>query len=74
MRMNSLDISKKIDSLTLEILDSVAEVAALLQIPFFVVGATARDVIMEAVYEVFQARATMDIDIAALVRECGAGL
>ena len=69
MRMNSLDISKKIDSLTLEILDSVAEVAALLQIPFFVVGATARDVIMEAVYEVFQARATMDIDIAVLVED-----
>jgi len=69
MKMNSLDISGKIDSITLEILGSVAEVAALLQIPFFVVGATARDVIMEAVYEVFQARATMDIDIAVLVED-----
>jgi len=47
MKMNLLDLSEKIDCFTIKIFDTIASVAGLHKIPFFVVGATARDIILE---------------------------
>jgi predicted nucleotidyltransferase len=38
-----------------------------LKIPYFVIGATARDILMEHVYSLETARATRDIDFAVAV-------
>jgi predicted nucleotidyltransferase len=38
-------------------------------IPFFIVGATARDILLQHAYDIHSARATMDIDIGAVVSD-----
>jgi len=45
----------------------VSDVAAKLEIPFFVVGATARDMVLEFGYGITPSRATRDIDIGVQV-------
>ena len=64
MNKKSLDISSKIDSLSPEIYECVDSVASLQNIPFFVIGATARDMIMQLGYNIEVPRATVDIDLA----------
>jgi len=63
MKMNLLDLSEKIDCFTIKIFDTIASVAGLQKIPFFVVGATARDIILEYGYGIDTKRATRDIDL-----------
>jgi len=69
MKMNSFDISGKIDHLTVEILGVFSNVAESMKIPFFVVGATARDVILEYVYEIPPRRATVDLDLGVFLED-----
>lgn len=63
----SKDISNKLDPSIVGVLIDVAEVATSLGIPFFVVGATARDIFFQHLYGVPTTRATMDIDVAIRV-------
>ncbi len=62
MNENLLDLSEKIDGFTVEILDTIADVAESLKVPFFVVGAMARDIILTQGYGIETGRATQDID------------
>lgn len=62
-----LNISKKIDSDYKELLIIVKEIADKLNIPFFVVGASARDFILENYYDKKLFRRTMDLDIGIKV-------
>jgi predicted nucleotidyltransferase len=68
MRRKLLDISKKIDALDLEILKKIKVIADNLQIDFFIVGATVRDIILNYIYEIEIYRATNDIDFAVRVK------
>lgn len=59
-----LDISGKIDTLSLRVLKQIKEIADSLQINFFLVGATVRDMILNYVYDIKVYRATNDMDFA----------
>jgi predicted nucleotidyltransferase len=64
-----LDLSGKIDERTVKVLESITNVAASLKIPFFVVGATARDIVLGHGFGVEIIRATQDIDLAVQVSD-----
>jgi len=64
MTENLLDLSGKINSLSISVLQAIHDVASNLQIPFFVVGATARDLILEHGFGVKPSRATKDVDFS----------
>jgi len=68
MNKKSLDISKKIDPFTLEILSIITDVSNKLNIDFFIIGASARDIIFEYVYTIKPYRITNDIDFGINVR------
>lgn len=58
-----MDISSKFDNqIFLELLQAVQGVAEKLNIPFFLVGATARDILLWYGHEIQPSRATADID------------
>ena len=63
MRENFLDLSGKIDDSIVQLLGTIADVAESVDIRFFVVGATARDIILMHGYGVHTIRATLDIDL-----------
>lgn len=63
----SLDLSGKIDGITIEVCEKVSACTASMKIPFFVVGATARDLILTEGYGVRISRMTQDIDFAVQV-------
>jgi predicted nucleotidyltransferase len=67
MKRNLLNLSGKIDSLTIEILQAITNVAESLHTLFFVVGATARDIVLENGYGIPTNRATQDIDLGVQV-------
>ncbi len=67
MNENFLDLSGRIDPSKIEVLDAVSQVAGSLGIPFFIVGAEARDLILEEGYDISTIRATLDIDFALCV-------
>ena len=69
MNENLLDLSEKIDGFTVEILDTIADVAESLRVPFFVVGAIARDIILTQGYGIETGRATQDIDLGVQVSD-----
>lgn len=69
MTVKLLNLSGKIDNLTIAILSAIARVADLLSIPFFVIGATARDIILTHGYNLRTIRATMDIDFGIQVSD-----
>lgn len=60
----SKDISNKIDPAVARVLIDLAEVTTAHGIPFFVVGATARDIVFGAIHNVPTSRATLDVDLA----------
>lgn len=62
MTKKSFDISGKIDKYRLGIITSIKEAGDSLGIPFFIIGATARDIILEYIYGKKIYRATNDID------------
>lgn len=67
--MLKLKLENPIDSTTITILESVARVSADLGIDYFVVGATARDILLTHVYGIDMLRATLDIDFAIAVKD-----
>ncbi len=62
-----LDVSAKIDPKTAELLGVIHKHTHALKIPFFVAGATARDLIMELGYNIAVGRMTRDLDLAVMV-------
>ena len=67
MMPRSIDISGKISGNLLAVLEGISIVADSLQIPFFVVGATARDIILHYGFGLEIRRATQDIDLGIRV-------
>ena len=67
MSKQLIDLSGKIDSFLLEIFKEIEKVSQTLSIDFFVVGATARDIILEFGYGIPTIRATKDIDLGIQV-------
>lgn len=67
MRKTLLDISGKIDAFTVAIYEQITTVAEAQKIPFFIVGATARDLVLHHGYGIEVGRATKDIDLAVQV-------
>ena len=63
MSRKLFNISGKIDKYSLEIISSVEKVTNSLGFPFFIIGATARDIILEHIYNKPVYRATNDIDL-----------
>jgi predicted nucleotidyltransferase len=61
------NLSGKIDQQTIAALSLVKEVADSLSIPFFVVGASARDIILKHCYGIEPPRITRDIDLGVEV-------
>jgi predicted nucleotidyltransferase len=61
------DISGKIDPALIDVLSAVKNVAVRLNIPFFIVGATARDFILEHCHNIKSPVMTQDIDLGAKV-------
>jgi predicted nucleotidyltransferase len=69
MNNNLLILSKKIDGFAADLLGTIAVVAESLKVPFFVVGATARDMILTQGYGIETGRATKDIDLGVQVSD-----
>ena len=67
MNKSLLDLSRIIDRFTVELFETIAEVAESLTVHFFVVGAMARDIILLKGYGIQTGRATQDIDLAVQV-------
>ncbi len=67
MNERLLDLSGKIDAFRVELFSTVARVAHSVNVPFFVVGATARDILLTYGYGIKTARATNDIDLGVEV-------
>lgn len=63
-----LDISTKIDPFTLEVLTLVSKITDALKMDFFVIGATARDIIFNLIHGIKIQRGTNDIDFSVRVR------
>jgi len=59
----SYNLSGRIDPLLLEILQVIQQVASSRGILFFVVGATARDIVLNHCHAIWSGRATRDLDI-----------
>ena len=62
-----LDLSGKIDKVTVSALSRIHQITSSMGIPFFVVGATARDILLEVHYGIGSKRATVDIDLAVFI-------
>ena len=62
-----INISGKIDSSYISAIKEIKKVAGSLKISFFIIGALARDIIMEYFYEIKAPRMTMDIDLGIKV-------
>ena len=67
MNKNLLNISGKISEPIVKIYELIAEVANQSNVRFFVIGATARDMVFECGYNISASRATRDIDLAVQV-------
>ncbi len=67
MKSILIDLSGKINETSVSILREIQEVSTRMNIPFFVVGATARDIILEHQFDIKPKRATIDIDIGVLI-------
>jgi predicted nucleotidyltransferase len=64
---HSITPSKPVDPSTIRVLSAVDYVASALNCPFFVAGATARDLMLVNVYGLRPGRATRDIDFGIAV-------
>ena len=71
MNKMSYDLSGKIESILIKALLEIKNIADGLKVDFFVVGATARDILMQHLYNVTAPRMTKDIDIAVCVANWG---
>jgi predicted nucleotidyltransferase len=62
--MFSVRPDRPVEPLTLNVLEVVASVAAELELPWFVAGAMARDILLSSVFGLDTGRATRDVDLA----------
>jgi len=62
-----LDLSGKIDEITVSAFGRIHQISSSMGIPFFVVGATARDILLDVSHGIGSKRATIDIDIAVSI-------
>ncbi len=69
MKNISINISGKLNSPYIAAIEEIKKVTVSLKIPFFIVGALARDIIMEYFYEIKAPRMTMDIDLGIKVSD-----
>jgi predicted nucleotidyltransferase len=69
MKNISLDLSNKIDAGIVELLSDVNRIAGSVGVSFFVIGATARDIILEQGFGISTRRKTQDIDLAVMVKD-----
>jgi predicted nucleotidyltransferase len=67
----SFDISGKIETSYIDALLAIKEIADHLNIPFFIVGATARDILLEHFHNIKAPRMTTDIDLGVKVPDWG---
>lgn len=67
MKNISLDLSGKIDSVTVDLLSTLNEAAKKADAGFFVTGAAARDLILEQGYGISSGRKTQDVDLGVMV-------
>jgi predicted nucleotidyltransferase len=63
----SLDLSGKVDPVLVDLLLKIKEIAKEVNIDFFVIGATARDLILEKGYRISAKQATKDVDLGVMV-------
>ena len=63
----SLNLSEKLDKNFIEVILEVHNVASAIDVPFFLIGATARDIILLHMHNIEPMRATLDIDFAVQV-------
>lgn len=63
----SYNLINKIDEKTVAILSKVDAIAHNLKLRYFIVGATARDIILQHAHDIHTARATLDVDLGVLV-------
>ncbi len=64
-----LDLSGKIDKVTVSVFVRIHQILSSIGIPFFVVGATARDILLDVSHGIGSKRATVDIDIAVFIED-----
>lgn len=69
MKNTLIDLSGKISKTTVSMLTEIVNITKKTDISFFIVGATARDIILEHQFEIKPSRATIDIDIGVIVSE-----
>jgi len=62
-----IDISGKLDNSYIDVIKEIKKIADSLGIPFFIIGALARDIIMEYFYKIKVPRMTSDIDLGIKV-------
>lgn len=67
----SFDISGKIESSYIDALLAIKKIADQLNIPFFIVGATARDILLDYSHNIKAPRMTTDIDLGVKVPDWG---
>ena len=67
MKNTSIDLSGKISETAVSILTEIEKISKKLDFSFFIVGATARDIILEHQFDIKPSRATIDIDIGVIV-------
>lgn len=67
MIKNSLDLSRKIDSVTTELFCLIDQTAKSLNVSYVVIGATARDIVLHYGYGAEIRKATTDIDFGIQV-------
>ncbi|MDA3896347.1 MAG: nucleotidyl transferase AbiEii/AbiGii toxin family protein [Desulfobacteraceae bacterium] len=67
MKNISIDLSGKISGTAISILIEIEKIAKKLDLSFFIVGATARDIILEHQFDIKPSRATIDIDAGVIV-------
>lgn len=65
------DISNKLDPFTVEVLTVISEITNSLGMDFFVIGATARDIMFNLVHGIKIERATNDIDFSIRIKNWG---
>ncbi len=61
-----LDLSGKIDEATLSLYDVLTEVTSSIGTRFFLMGATARNTILEQTFGIQSKRATKDVDVGGV--------
>src|ERR1700749_1914457 len=67
LNLYKIDQSRPLDPLTLHILSVVNSVTTELKVPYMIVGATARDLLLFHVFGIPVTRATADVDFAVAV-------